>query len=524
MKNPFLLRIQTFFSKPYWFYGIVAMMVMLAGYLLYYDMHFGPWAFSDSAEYIISAKNFVERNGLGIHAPNGNFMPLSLHPPFYSLILAPFLALNMDIFEAIKWLNILLFAGSVFILTFGGYQITKSILFSLSIGLIFLVSPAMLNNFNGAMTEPLFIFLSIANLICLNLFIKKKNKWFFWLAVVTASLATLTRYIGFASILMGFMFLVLFSEPSWKKRIKLALLYAISAGIPLLVWFISLGGNSGAMASRSFDLGKGFIESFTVNRIALTEILAKWLPFRITWFPSWKSKIITIYSTFLLCASLLLTLMINWWKKKGIHNSHPLFLLLSAGFYCVSYFAFLIISFFSSLPPDLNERMFSPLLIFIYILIFGSLFFVIPTLKLPKVMYLIPITLVVIISISYWQQTRSISHDRHMVASSYSAPKWKNSEIIAEINNFGYRPVIFSNQPLAILLHSGVFPYELTSLEHQFKENILPDDFYIVLFNPLTDDEQAKLENFLEDSEEKNLATLEKTVFGNGMIINIITH
>ncbi len=517
MKNSFVLQIQNFLSKPYWFYGIVFVLVVLAAYLLNYDMRFGPWAFSDSAEYIISARNLVEGNGLGIHAPNGNFMPLSLHPPFYSIILAPFAALDVDIFVVIKWLNILLFTGSLFLLTYGGYQITKSTLFSLSIGLIFLVSPAMLNNFNGAMTESLFIFLSIGNIIFLNLFIKKKSKWFFWLAVFTASFAVLTRYIGFASILTGFLFLFFFTDSTWKKRFIIAFLYSILAGIPLLIWFVYLGGDSGAMASRSFDLGKGFIEAFTVNRIALTEVLARWLPFRITWFPSWKSKIFTIYSTFLITA-LLLVLIISRWKEKDKSYANSLFLLLSAGFYCVSYFSFLIISYFSSLPPDLNERMFSPLLIFIYILIFGSLFFVIKTFKLSQVLNLIPIALLLIISISYWQQTRSIALDRHNVEYSYSSPTWKNSDVISEIKNTSRKTTLYSNHPVGILLHTGLFPYEISDLQQQTVDNTHTQHLTMALFYPITDEDQLIIDHYLSSEANKEFNLVETKKFSDGII------
>ena len=240
-----IAQIQTFITKPYWFYGLILVLILLGGYLLFYDMNFGPWAFSDSAEYIISAKNLVEGYGLGVHAPNGAFMPLTLHPPFYSMLLAPFLFLNLDIFITIKWLNILFFTGSLFLVAYGIFRISQSTLWALTVAIIFLVSPALLDNFTGAMSEPLFIFLSIANFIFLNLYIKEKKKWYFWVAIITAGLATLTRYIGLTSIFTGVVLLLLFSEGTWKKRIGLSIGYAIVAFIPLIIWFIYVGIISG---------------------------------------------------------------------------------------------------------------------------------------------------------------------------------------------------------------------------------------------------------------------------------------
>jgi len=492
-------RINFFLSKPYWFYAIVVLLIGLAGYLLYYDMHFGPWAFSDSAEYIISAKNLVEGNGLGLFGPDGKFMPLTLHPPFYSFMLAPLFALNLDVFILVKWLNILFFCGSLFLLFMGIFRITKSTLFSLSIGILFLVSPVMLNNFDGVMTEPLFIFLSIANLILLNLYIKENNKWYFWGAVLTACFATLTRYIGFASIFSGFLFLIFFSTYPWKKRISISLTYAVLALIPVGIWFVYVGIISNTMASRTIDLSKSILQAININRFAFTEVVAEWLPFRTVWFSSWKSKVITIYSTLLLSGGLVVLTLVLWWKKRVNSLRSNLALVICAGIYIVAYFSFLIVSYFSTLPPDLNERMFSPLLIFIFILIFGSLFNTISFLKLPKAFAIIPVAFVLILGISYWQQTRSEALDRHMEEFSYSSPSWKNSEIIAEVKKLDGRPLVYSNHPVGILLHTGVFPYEISNLSDRLSENKLPDDFLIVLFSPIENENQLIMEQLNEN-------------------------
>lgn len=510
-KSP-LTPLTTFFAKPYWVYALFVILAVLGGYLLFFDMHFGPWAFSDSAEYINSAKNLIAGNGLGIYAPDGKFMPLTLHPPFYSLLFAPFLALNLDSFLVIKWMNILLFAGTILVLGFGIYQITRSSTLALSVAILFLVSPAMLNNFNGAMTEPTFIFLTITNLVFLNVYLKQKKKWVFWLAVAAASLATLTRYIGLVSIFMGFLMLLLFAEHTWKKRITTSLLYLVAAAIPVGIWFISIGALSGSMAARNIELNKGIWEAITVNRIAFTEILAKWLPFRLEWFPSWRSKIIAIYATVLISTTLLIVLLVNWWKKRDQSLASPLILILSACTYLVSYLGFLIVSYFSSIPPDLNERMFSPLQVFIFIFMMGVLVLALKTFHYKKFFYLIPLTLVVILTISYWQQTRSNALDRHENPKSYSAPKWKNSELIQKIKGLEGRPIIYSNHPVAFMLHSGYYPYEMSSLTFHRDQKKLYDDFVIAIFKPVVADDQKILDELF--GEEGICSTKVETTDG----------
>lgn len=514
-------QIQKFFSKPYWFYALILILMVLSGYLLFYDMHFGPWAFSDSAEYIISAKNLVEGNGLGIHSPSGNFMPLILHPPLYSLILAPFMALNLDILIVIKWLNIFLFAGSIFLLTFGIFRISQSFLFAIAVGILFLVSPAMLNNFNGAMSEPLFIFLSISNLILLNLFLKNGNKWYFWGAVVVASLATLTRYIGLTSIIMGVIFLFFCSERSWKRKIGISFGYGIITLIPITIWFLSNGIISGSMGARTVNLDISIVEALTVNRIAFTEILAKWLPFRTEWFPNWRSKVYTIYITVIIFGLLLISLVIAWWKRKFGYLKQPIALILSACFYMASYFGFLVASYLSSIPPDLNERMFSPLLIFIFIFMFGVLVTFIRVFKLPKFLHLIPVALVIILAISYWQQTRSIAIDRNTVEYSYSSPSWENSNLIREVKEITGRPILYSNHPTGVLIYTGFFPFDIYKLPEQLSQDSNDRELIVVLFYPISEEDQALIDDLKSKKAYENLLFVSTKEVSDGKILTI---
>lgn len=458
------MKKNSFFSKSLWFYGLLLVLAGLGAYLLIYDMHYGPWAYSDSVEYIVSAKSLIAGKGLGIPAPDGSFLPLSLHPPFYSLLLVPFLALGLDAFDVIVGLNVLLFCLTLLTLGIGLYKTTRSGLLALTISALFLVSPAILRDFDGAMTEPLFIFLSLLNLFLLIKQIFQPSKWTYWGAVLCAALAMLTRYIGAVSIFSGFILLFFLPQKPRKEKITQSFGYALLSALPTAIWLISVSITSGSIASRSLQSGLSLGDALYTLRAAFMKVMVKWLPFRDIWFPTWKWKAYTVYLVIFVSAMMFLIIGWKWYRTRETEMTHPLALIFSAILYCGGYMGFLLVSLFSSLPPDLNERMMSPLQPLIWIIVFGSLVTLIQTYKLPKYVQIIPLALAVVLGISFWQQTRSLAMDRHFIGDGYAGPIWKNSETIRAAEQLPDDIPLISNEEAAVLLYTGNFPYVISEL------------------------------------------------------------
>lgn len=460
----------TFFAKKdAGFYALLLILAGLAAWLLLYDMHYGPWAYSDSVEYIVSAKSLLAGQGLGIPSPEGGFMPLTLHPPFYSLLLAPFLALGLDAFAVIKAINTALFCLTLLILGIGVYRMTRSALAGLSVSALFLLAPAMLRDFDGAMSEPVFIFLSVLNLFLLLKEVFQPSKWSFWGAVVCAGLAMLTRYIGAASIFVSFFLLLFFPAQPWKKNALRAVGYAVFSAVPTAIWLLYTASLSGSLASRSINSGLSLSSAVFTLRAELNSVLIKWLPFRETWYPTWSAKIYTVYAVILVSALLFAALLWKWYRARKAKAADPeitsfLALVTAALLYCAGYLGFLLLSLFSSIPPDLNERMYSPIQPMVWIILFGTCYAVIRAYRLPALMIIVPVLLAVLLGYSFWQQTYSDASDRYEKGDGYAGPDWKNSPTLQAVKELPADIPFISNEEAAVLFYTGKFPYEISEL------------------------------------------------------------
>jgi len=139
-------------------------------------------------------------------------------------------------------------------------------------------------------------------------------------------------------------------------------------------------------------------------------------------------------------------------------------------------------------------------------------------LNLPKVIYIVPVALMLVLGVSYWQQTRSIALDRHKVEYSYSSPSWKNSDVISEIKNTSRKTTLYSNHPVGILLHTGLFPYEISDLQQQTVDNTHTQHLTMALFYPITDEDQLIIDHCLSSEANKEFNLVETKKFSDGII------
>ena len=196
------------------FVGVGALQQLL---LLKYDMAWGPWAFSDSAAYISAARNLVAGHGLSVSTPQGGFEPLTLHQPLYPLIMSFFLLFDIHPFTTSLVIDITSFSLSVLIFGSGIYHFSHSKLLAICCSLIFLLSPNLIANYDGAMSEPLYLFFTLSTFFCVLLYIENQKRILLLLAAILAGLSILTRFIGVANVLFGAI-VIFFFLPDHSKN------------------------------------------------------------------------------------------------------------------------------------------------------------------------------------------------------------------------------------------------------------------------------------------------------------------
>jgi 4-amino-4-deoxy-L-arabinose transferase-like glycosyltransferase len=182
--------------------------------------------FDDSIAYIAGARSMLA--GLGYReawlASNG---PVTHFPPGFSSVLAFFGLFGLDPLRGTRFLNALLFGLNAGVLGILVWRMTPSLTAGLVIALLFVTSGEMLQVHAAAMSEPLFIFLSLLSFWFFDLYFERPpstvgkgeaGEWW-WLAVCGAfvGMAYLTRYAGLA-ITVTYIAALLVLRTSWRKR------------------------------------------------------------------------------------------------------------------------------------------------------------------------------------------------------------------------------------------------------------------------------------------------------------------
>ena len=260
---------------------VLLLLSVAGGVMVFLATQNGPGGFSDSVEYIVTARNFLNGSGLGMFMPSGRFVLTYLHPPLYSLLLSGIGVLRIDLLDAARWVNIVLFAATIFINGFIFFRYSRIRSHAVLAGALTILFPATLEAFTQAVSEPLFLFLfSLSSLLLLHSLQRHSNRSLFAAAIV-GGLMPVTRYVGVAFLLSAGLCVFLFSPGSWRERFRQVLLFGLFAAIPLALWFAALSlGSSRGVGGRSFQFDwEQIVAGFHFFRDRVTEIVWDWIPY-----------------------------------------------------------------------------------------------------------------------------------------------------------------------------------------------------------------------------------------------------
>jgi len=450
-----------------WLALISIFLISLVGFLvIIYATRWGPWVFSDSTEYIVSAKNLLAGHGLGLYGPSGAFHPLSLHPPFYSLLLSFFGLFGADLLVTARWLDAILFGLTILLVGVSLYMITKSSWLSIGGSFLLLSMPGLVEIYSGAMSEPLFIFTGLVGIFLILCFIKNERYILLISAALFSGLSLLTRYAGFAFIITGIFALLVFNQKPWKKRITHSLIYGTISILPIIGWRIWLKVLS--ISSQQFRIGVNPMELFTRFRLSVMEIIWSWLPFTSV-LPQYSYNLARNLLLILLILMLILFALAAMMRHK---NNQKLFDSNNGLMFAVLMFVFilaylLILAFsyiFTHPTPDLVARTLLPAHIAILLCFFSLLLFFIRAWSSIKPLILIPIILIIGVSISYVHDSVDIISNYHQSGFGYTSRSWRESETLHTIEKLPSDIPLISNESAAVLFYTGRPTYDISEL------------------------------------------------------------
>jgi hypothetical protein len=350
---------------------------LAGGWIIYYGTTLSPWGGSDSTEYLVSARNMVRGIGIGYYSVSGAFHWISLHPPFYPIIIGTMSLLDLSFLDAARWLNIFLFSLTIGITGIILWRFCGSTSFSFLACLLVLVFSPLLEIFTSVMSEPLFIFLCLLHFLFLLFYFNSSRIEWLLLSTLIAGLAAITRYIGISLIGAGFISLLLFCQGTGFSRIKKATLYLGLACLPLLLWVVWMYiGPEHSLAGRSARLDwSGIVHRLQPFRLAVVDTIWGWLPL--------QDKISEIHyrgRLIFLSVVVISTIYLSLISIRRFLRENPLITMNSDfhvygvfGIHSLAYLAFLALSTaFSKPPPEINDRMLLPAYVSMVIALFAA--------------------------------------------------------------------------------------------------------------------------------------------------------
>ena len=229
-------------TNSYHKYFSGSIIAILCGFLIFFVMQWGPWAYNDSSAYVSAARNINLGNGSVIHHSTGKMKQLTEFPPFYPAFLSIFGGSKGNYIQIIRLMNAILFALTNFLFFSILLELTGRHLFSVIFTTLFATFHIVIKSFTGAMSETLFTFLLFLGLYLLLRYLRSShNRFLFFLFAITSALLPITRYAGilFAAV-FGISLFVFGKSLPIKTRVLRTMGYLALSLSPIGIWAISL--------------------------------------------------------------------------------------------------------------------------------------------------------------------------------------------------------------------------------------------------------------------------------------------
>ncbi|HSQ16061.1 MAG TPA: glycosyltransferase family 39 protein [Anaerolineales bacterium] len=446
---------------------VIVLLSLTGAITIAFSTRWGPWAYSDSTAYIVSARTFLEEGRLGYYVPSGGFERLTHHPPLYPLILSAIGLPGVGLLAAARWLNVILFGATIGATGVFTYRLLRSSWLAIILSAVMLTIPPLVDLFSGAMSEPLFIFTSVVGTFLALFFLETQQRRYLILAASAAGMAFLTRYIGVFAIAAGLVILLIFNRSPWKARLKDLVLYGLVSLVPNAAWWLYVYLSTTSYAARQVisraDLGSALIEL----RLLLMEVFWSWLPFTQRFTYSYNLAL-KVWLTLGLISLLPLGLVI--WK---LHQDRQRFMeyrpeinfLLSWCIFSLAYLGFLVYAYLFTTPtPDVNQRILLTGQIGFLLVLLSAVQLVLRVLRSPAWGSLVVTGLVLVYIFAHLPASLKLVRDYNQHGAGYTSITWQQSTTLAVLNQLPAEMPIITNQAAAVLLWTDRPPYDFCQL------------------------------------------------------------
>ncbi|SRR5581483_10188434 len=414
----------------------------------------------DSIGYIAGARSMLAGHGYreAWLASNG---PVTHFPPGFSSVLALIGLLGLDPLRGARFLNALLFGLSTALLGILGWRMAKSLPAGLILAALFVVNDSLLRVHAVAMSEPLFIFLSLLAFWMFDLYWERDNHWAWLVACgIFVGAAYLTRYAGLALVATFVVALILLHD-TWRNRLVSAGVFLASVLPWMIGWAIRNQLVGGSVTNRELVWHPITSNNFDTALYNISVFLMPVEPWRRVLF---KTPFFE-WMTALILAAVLIWILIKatplhlppFSKKMGGEKEGGKEIIpFTNGLYIFAYIAsiFASMSLFDA-STKFKLRILSPIYVSLLILlvVFGLWLWK----KRREVMIALAIT---VFGFSIYGQVSAVS-DLMKGGQGYASFQWYDSKTIAYLRGLPADVKIYTNEPGAVYLYTGRGTYVL---------------------------------------------------------------
>jgi hypothetical protein len=466
-----LIKISKRFSSRLLWILIISVFCLIGIGLILYSTVWGAALSDDSYYYISSARNLLADRGFDL-APN--------FPPMLPLVLSVIGLLKVDPLTAIRWLNAVLFALNIYLVSRIVYRLTKSSPFSILGALFMLISSTLIMIHAWAMSEALYVTFTLLGFLS---YIVGNEKGTWQAPIFTGlffGLAAATRYIGISLLLAGGILFLTEVGKSNRLRIRNCLIFSSVGVIPLLFWVVRNELIVGQPTNRVFGW-YWMAKSLWIN--ILNTILLWLVPGRFV-----NGKELIWLGGIILVIVIWIGIRLLQKRSKSVLSDQPdsqknpiMLIILSM----ISYWIILILSrsFFDPLIP-MDERLLSPILVMGLILlawIYSELWN-----RKKWVEFGIISALSLMFLITNLTRSAQMIQNYHEVGRGYASARDHVSETYAYLRNRPDIP-IYSNAFAAIYFWTGRVTNPIPSADNipAMKADMQEDGAYLVIFDSI---------------------------------------
>ena len=406
----------------------------------------------DSIAYIAGARSMAAGDGYRESWLASN-QPVTHFPPAFSSVLSFFGFFGIDPLHAARWVNALLFGLNAALLGILGWRMTPSLTAGLVLAALFVASGELFAVHTVAMSEPLFIFLSLLAFWMFDLYFERDHHWWWLVACgIFVGVAYLTRYAGLA-LVATFVVALFVLHTDRRKRI-------VSAGIFLagfVPWAI------GWSIRNQFVAGNTTNRAFAWHPLTSENIDPGLRVFSKFFIPveSWRQAIfkqphfVEGMITVVLVAVLVWTLVTAWkylsnpqHERTGKEAKEVIS--FTTGLYILAYLASIIASMLMfDAATKFKLRILAPVLVSLFILLVAFGIWV----RSKRREVVVVLTLLVL-GLSMYKQSLTFNTWAKSELG-YASFQWYDSKAMDYLNELPDDVMIYTNEPGAVYLYTG---------------------------------------------------------------------